>query len=352
MGLFDFLDLTNGKQVQAVALVDINGNIVTGSGGSSFPFHVFSPRGFHRHEPDTMGVPSYDEVTRTFTLSVKSGQTYFHFISEDTYFKKEANESIIWPDVTGSYYFYFDNTGTLKTILDGTGSQYTFENYAICGLVYWNAETQKAIIQAVDEQHGVNMDSSSHFNLHQTRGFTWAWGGEIEGLADASDVYTQITEAQHFDEDIAIRTALIDKTPFIYREGAVGGWVETIPDLKIGYIESGNSYISYNENVGGVWQLTQSTSSTDYIIYFMIKTNDRTHPYKKIVGQTTYASRNAARNGMKDDLKAVKLQGLPGVEIEFQSAWIARRNGTLEDSGSPLYSTHEDLRGMPTNSLV
>jgi len=36
-------------------------------------------RGFDRLTPDDMGVPSYTTGTRTFSMAVKGGQTYFEF---------------------------------------------------------------------------------------------------------------------------------------------------------------------------------------------------------------------------------------------------------------------------------
>ncbi len=306
-------------------------------------------RGFDRLTPDTMGIPSYDEATRTFSLAVKSGETYFQFWSDFKRYEKTTTESETWDNVTGTYYIYFDTSGEIQSILSTSLTETIFLKCAICGLVYWNAVSGKAIVQAVDEQHGILMDASSHFNLHMTRGLKWAHGGLITGLADASDIYANIGVSLHFDEDIPISNSVIASTPFMYREGAAGGWVETAADLKIGHIVSGDTYISYNREVTGVWELVESSSSTDYIIYFMIKTNDANNPYKKIIGQTTYASRNTARAGLSNDLKAVHLSGMPSTECEFQFAWIAKRNGDLEDDGSG--NAYVDLRGININSL-
>jgi len=307
-------------------------------------------RGFDRLNPDKMGVPSYNESLRQFSLSVKSGESYFEFWAGGKRFTKTTTQSKVIPDVHGVYYFYFDTNGDLQYVLKNSLTTIIFLTSAICGLCSWNSDTNKMIVQAQDEQHATSsiMSPAAHFNLHLTRGFKWAHGGEIIGLADASDVYTNITSGLNLDEDIPIVTPEITNTPFIYRDGASGGWVETTPDLKIGYIASGDTYISFNEEVLGVWQLTESSLATDYIIYFMIKTNDKNHPYKKIVGQNAYPNKSSARAALAGRLKEINLQNLPSTEIEFQFAWIARRNGTLEDDGNG--NAYVDLRGVPIHA--
>ncbi len=307
-----------------------------------------SVRGFDRSIPDLMGEPSYTAETRTFTLTPTVGIGYFQFWSNGQKFTKHEAQSVVWPNTSGTYYFYFDTDGDLQYILNSNWTQALFVKVAICGLVYWDAVGGVAW-GASDEQHGIVMDSESHFRLHMVEGFRWSQGGLITGLIDGNDDYTNIGVGVHHDEDIVIATGVITDTPFMYRLGANGEWKITAEDMKIGYIESGNTYISYNQFDAGEWKLIESTSSTDYIIYFMVKTNFTTSPYRKIVGQTTYASRRDARIGLREDLKAVKLSGLPSTETEFQFAWIAKRNGELEVDGEG--NAYVDLRGIQINSL-
>ena len=309
-----------------------------------------SKRGFNRLDPDHMGVPSYTVGTRTFALT--PDHDYFEFWAGGVRFKKATAQTIVWPDTTGMYYFYFDTNGDLQYVLNASLTEAIFLVSAICGLVYYN-KTAGVADGAKDEQHGVEgnggMDSSTHFNLHLTHGFHWAQGGLITGLADASSVYTNIGVGLHFDEDIINVSALIEATPFYYKLGADGEWTKTANDLNIAHIASGDTYASWNEYTGGAWQLTECTNSTDYVIMMMVKFNFATDPYRKLIGTQTYASRNAARDGLANELKAISLAGLSSSEAEFQFAWIAKRAGDLEDDGSG--NAYVDLRGVPINAF-
>jgi len=306
-------------------------------------------RGFNRLDSDTMGTVSVVDGTRTFSHAVKAGEAEFYFWSGGTQFVKTTTQTVVFPDTTGTYYFYYDTSGVLQYVENSAITEAVFLTVAICGMLYWNAVTNESWL-ASDELHGIIMDPSSHFNLHLTRGFLWAVGGVPTGFADASDVYTSISASLHFDEDIPISTDAVTSTPFMYRTGSDGEWVMTATDdLKIGHIASGDTYISWNEYTGGAWQLTESASSTDYIIYMMVKTNFADKPYRKIVGQQTYASRALARDGLMYALNAIKLNGLSSPEVEFQYAWIAKRNGDLEDDGNG--NAYVDLRGVPVHAF-
>jgi hypothetical protein len=150
------------------------------------------------------------------------------------------------------------------------------------------------------------------------------------------------------DEDISIVTLATTTHKWIYRDGSAGGWVKSsVADNKIAYM--GSSYAQYNEWDGSTWKRTESTSSTDYIINYIIATHDEDDAYLKVVGQQTYSSRSAARKALRHELHAIQLNGLPSTECEFQFAWIAKRNGKLEDDG--YGNAYIDLRGTNINSL-
>ena len=299
-------------------------------------------RGFDRLQPDLMGVPSYNTGTRTFSIAVKGGQSKFMFYADGKRWDKTATESIVWPNVSGIYYFYFDTSGVLQYIINSSLTELIFKTSAICGMCSWDAVAGTAIVQAVDEQHGIIMDAATHFRMHLAEGARYMQGGDITGLADASDVYTSIAMLVSADEDITIVNSEITTTPFIYKEGANGEWKETSVDLKIGHIVGGDSNISWNEFTGGAWQLTESTSATDFIIHYMIWTNDVNNPIKKIIGQQAYNSRNNARDGLLKELGNIEAQGLPSSEAYFMYAYIVKDDGDLEDDGDG--NTYVDMR--------
>jgi len=297
-------------------------------------------RGFDRLLPDTMGIPSYDEATRTFSMSVKGGETYFQYWAEGIRVEKTTTQSIVWDNTTGARYFYFDKSGVLNQIADSDMTYEIFVKNAICGFVGFNATTGKLIVQATDEQHGIGMPAPTHFRLHKRDGAVHLGGGEITGMADGSEVYTSISEVTSADEDINIVTSATTTTPFLYRIGAANAFVETAtPDLNLALLDS--SKTQYNKEVGGVWSLADATGYVIYVIYW---THDKTNPIKKLVGTENFSSRSEAREALRQQVGLIQKNGLPSPEVYPMFAYIVKTNGDLEDSGSPAHTTYVDLR--------
>ena len=299
-------------------------------------------RGFERVDSDSMGTITWTRATRTFSIAPKAGENSFHFWSGGQLFVKTTEESIVIPDVGGTYYIYYDTDGELVSVLNEEFDGEDFRTAAITGLCYYN-KTEGTLWYAVDEQHGSIMDSATHLRLHLVEGARRISGALIAGLVDGGTTYTNIASGLFADEDINIMTALASTHPFIYRDGAAGEWRETAADNLCGHTVSGDTYNSWNENTGGTaWQLTECTNSTDYVIMFFIWTNLDTNNIKKIIGQQTYASRRLARNGIKNELTAIDLEGLPSAESTFLYAYICKRTGEVEDDGDG--NSYVDLR--------
>jgi len=309
------------------------GNIEVPISSNNIISHI---RGFDRLNSDTMGTVTYgNATTRTFSITPKSGVTSFNFKSDGTLFQLTTTHTLACPDVTGTYYWYFDTSGVLQVALNGAISGNTFITVAICGMAYYNKE-QGTFEGAKDEQHGAEDSGGfipiTHLNDHLTRGLQYGGhGGEITGASVGSGTYTNITAAVHFDEDIIIQTALETAHSFMYAltVGGVTGWVFTAADNELGFINSGDTQICYNENDGGNMVLTESTRTDDYITYMVAQTNLATHHRVKAIGQQSYASARDAREGMESNLKAMKLIGLPSAEFEWQFAYIVDKNGNL-----------------------
>lgn len=305
-------------------------------------------RGFDRIiKPTQMGVITYgDATTHTFSIAVHPSESYYKFKIYGRWIYKDSTEILACPDATGTYYWYFDTDGVLQVAKNRTIPSSVFVLSSICGMAYYNKE-EGIFVGAKDEQHGCIIDGETHLNMHLTRNLKWFSGGEIIGLADASDVFTSVNPSVHFDEDIPISIEEKTALPFMYlkTQNGVDGWVLTAADNKIAYIASGDTHASYNGDTGnGVMGLIESTNSTDYIIMMVLATNLETPWDKvKVIGQQTYSSRAKARAGLQNALSAIKLLGFPSAEAEWQRAYIARRDGTLEDDGYGNPSI--DLRG-------
>jgi len=293
-------------------------------------------------QPDTMADIAFDFSTRTFSTSVKSGQGSYMFWCDSKKFIKSVTETVIIPNVTGTYYIYFNNSGNLQYVVLDSIQPELFYEYAITGLVYWNAETSTGIVG--NEQHGKLMDARTHHSKHSTLGALYeADGGmDITGLTNGGATFTNITSGYFWDEDIRHTVALQTTAPFIYRYGTAGAWRSTAATNAIAHTEGGSYYV-WNEWTGTTWQLTEGTSSSDYWIIFTIATPDITgYQIKKIIGQNAYSNKRSARSALDTEISKITTDGLPSPEFVFLHAWIAKRDGTLVDDGEG--NTYIDLR--------
>ena len=333
---------TGDQNASTISVTDAN-DYYTGSNVESVFSEIGETRninGYDLTDNDSLPDLAFNNTTRTFSVSVKSGQSSFHFWVDNKKVIKTTTQSVVISITTGTYYIVFDTTGTLVSVAQDAVANDDFYRHAITGLVYWNATAGVGLVG--NEMHGILMDPRTHHYNHSTIGARYESGLNINGLVDNTTTYTETTSGFFWDEDIRHTVALQSTHPFIYKLGSGGEWTSTTPDNNVGF-ENGTGDTVFNEYVGGVWQLTQSGSSTDYIIYFFIATPDISgFPIKKIIGQNGYKDRNAARNAIESEISNITTEGLPSPEFIFLYAYIVRRNGTLEDLEDD--STYVDLR--------
>ncbi len=285
--------------------------------------------GYDKIDPDSQPDLYFNSTTRTFSCSVKSGQATFHFWVLSQKVVKTTTQSVVIPNVTGTYYIVFDETGTLVSVSLDAVTHDDFYERAITGLIYWNATAQIGLVG--DERHGILMDARTHHYNHSTFGSRYESGLNINGMVDGEPDYAETTSGYFWDEDIRHTPGLQSTHPFLYRMGVNGEWTPSTPDSNLGFMNS-TSNVVFNEIVGGVWQLTESASQTDFMIYFFIATPDiNGFPIKKIIGQNGYRSRATARDAIDGELSKLITEGLPSPEFVFLYAYIVRRNGDLED---------------------
>ncbi|RLA02977.1 MAG: hypothetical protein DRQ47_05980, partial [Gammaproteobacteria bacterium] len=286
---------TDQITASGVIYTDLEG-FYTGLNVQDILFEIGETRlvsGYDLTDSGTLPDITFVNGTRTFSASVQSGQSNFCFWANNHKFEKTTTQDVIIPDVTGTYYIYFDNSGVLQYVEQASVVPAVFYENAITGLVYWNATT--GIGLAGDERHGKLMDGRTHHYNHATFGARYESGLDITGLVDGEVDYTNTTSGYFWDEDIRHAIALQSTHPFIYKLGGDGEWTSTTPDSLVGF-ENGTSNIVWNEWTGTTWQLTEGASQTDYIIYFMIATPDLSgYNVKKIIGQHGYPNRSAAR---------------------------------------------------------
>ena len=296
--------------------------------------------GYDLLTPNSLPDLSFTDGTRTFSASVKSGQPNYYFWVDSKKYIKTTTQTVVVPDVTGTYYIVFNNSGALVAVNETALSDENFYENAITGLVYWNATDGTGMVG--NEMHGRLMDARTHQYNHATFGARYESGLNIEGLTDGGSTYTQTTSGYFWDEDIRHTVSAQSTHPFLYRLGADGEWTRTTPSNEVSY-NNGGTYDVWNEWTGSTWQLTEGTSSTDFWIIFYIATPDiNGYPIKKIIGQNAYPNRSAARNAIATELDTLSMNGLPSPEFIFLYATIVKRTGVIEDDADG--NTYYDLR--------
>ena len=325
-----------------VSIADIK-NYYNGENAEDIFEEIGETRGINGYDKiDTNSEPdlSFDAGTRTFSCSVKSGQTSFHFWADSKKIVKTTTQTIVTPNITGTYYIVFDNNGDLIYQTEDSVTLDTFYVKAITALVYWNAVNGTAILS--DERHGIRMDSRTHHYNHSTFGARYEGGMDIDGLADGSPSYTGTSLGYFWDEDIRHPVPSLSTHPFIYKLGSTPEWYTTTSDNNVGF-KNGGSDIVYNEWSGTEWVLTGSSPSTDFVIYFFFAMGDISGlSVRKIVGQGAYPSQAQAREGIAGEIRKIVTEGLPSPEFVFLYAYIVNRNGSLVDLADG--SLYVDLR--------
>ena len=292
--------------------------------------------GFDLQDPDSNGTIWWSSLTRTFSIEVKSGESEYHFWVNGGKVTKTSTESVIIPDTTGTYYIYFDNDGNLQYVELASVTNSVFYEYAIVGIVYWNATYGRAFVG--NERHGIRMSSATHQYNHDTYGARYESGMDPSGLTAGNSTYTSTGSGYFWDEDIRHTVSNQSTHYFLYREGSDGAWkTYSAADNKVGILQSGDTYYSWNENTGSTWQLTEGTSSTDFWILFFVATPSIDgHTVYKLMGQNAYSSRSAARDAIYTEIRNISTDGLPSPEFVFLYAAIVKRDGTVValDDGS------------------
>ena len=298
--------------------------------------------GFDRQDIASQGEISWVDATRTLSIS-PVGLVPYSFYSAGELISLSTQESVVIPDVTGTYYVYFDTSGVLMAIEQSVLIPDVFYKFCIVALVYWNSASGEGLYG--DERHGYRMSSSTHAYNHNTFGARLGNGGGFDpnGLANGVPTFTSIDSGSIWDEDILHSISSAADVPWIYRLDTTGDWTLAPSDNQVS-LNVGGTYSVWNEFTGTTWQLTEGTPTNDFFITFFVATGFE-YPAElyKIPSQGAYSTRNAARDAIESEKSRLQIEGLPSAEIVFLYATIVDRTGDLVAlaDGSEFY----DLRG-------
>lgn len=236
------------------------------------------PTGFHRGndsagDEEVDGILSFDDGTRTVTLTPSGVSGSFWFYVRGRRFIKTAPESIVISDVEGGHIVYYDETGTLQTSETVTSEMIIRD--ALVAYVYWDA-TNSVSINFVDERHGYHMDGRTHLHLHSSLGSVYHAGLEPTGLVADGDgdldesIQFGYESGQVADEDIfaSISAGLVPSNIPIYYRVSTGLWREKSPDdyplIYGGTAGYAGTLVPYNEFNGSTWSLQSVGGERSY----------------------------------------------------------------------------------------
>jgi hypothetical protein len=261
--------------------------------------------------------------TRTFTIDDSGGGSFDIYI-KGVLFSFAVQQDVVWTDVEGYHFFYFDNTGTLTHSVAVADWLAAVQGDGVpVAALYWD-QANSAAIRFLDERHGMSMDGATHEYLHRTLGAQWVSGGALgsftigDGSADAH-AKCDCTTVVIADEDLFWTFAdgspqdltPILQAPVYYRSGVAGDWRKAtaddypfVYDGKGGYVAAA-SRIPINEDPGAGWGWTEVTANGRFVLTHIFATNDVAEPVIAVHGQVEYSTLGDAQTGAKNEIAAL-----------------------------------------------
>lgn len=279
---------------------------------------------------------TFNNTSRTLTIS-PTGSSY-SIVIKNREIVKTAPESITILNISGSYFVYFDENGTLQYSTSFTLDMiYKFVYVAI---IYWSS-TQGQATYIGDERHGCVMDAHTHARFHQTTGAVFISGSALNGFnidgdgTNSNQTQFSIGSGNIRDEDILHilgQKFTTDSIPVLYRLN--NEWVKAVnANQKFHY----NSRAYWNSNISGNYSLAE-VANNNFCLYHIVATNDKDNPYFSMMGLNQYNSKSGAREGAINEI--TQFEGLPFQEFVFIATIIFESKDSYTNTGkSRIVST-------------
>lgn len=277
---------------------------------------------------------AWNNTTRTLTVSPTA--VSFQFYSNGIIFTKSITENIQIPNVSGSYYFYYDVNGTLQVT-----TTFTFDlilTFSFLAMLNWNASTGLAVPDAMLERHQASMPAIDHLYAHETLGT--AYDSRVGGLLPAvtadgdgsldAHIEFSATPGAIWDEDVEIIIPvkqLLDNIPILYKTGAAGVWTfdATSPTM----VRTVTGLAAYNQFTGGAWQLTQVTDG-NFLLMHLYAIPGFTTRWMMIMGLNQYATLIDASNAALTEI--LTITGVPLAEFKAIASFAIQTSSTYTNS--------------------
>lgn len=261
---------------------------------------------------------SFDNLTRTFSLTTTTGYDYY---IKGVKYTVTTDKTITIPDVDGSYFFFLDTNETLSYVTAFDTA--LLHVYAFIASVNWST-TQSKILGLAEERHGTTMDWATHSYLHTYVGarirpndfpignFVLSGNGSNDthckasfgnGVVTDEDLNHTITHSATPTLPFEQVLLPIAELPIMHKIGS-DTWYMDDPTTDL--VKTGTSRIQFNL-FSGTWSAVDATD-LHYVAMWVFATNFRDSPIRVLLGQREDATLNEASTN--NTYEALDLTGL------------------------------------------
>jgi len=215
----------------------------------------------------TASTISYNSSTRIFTIAPTSSN-YIVWVNGVKYTKSTSISTSAHASTIGiTYWIYFDNTGTIQ--IDSSAPDML--STAMIAIVYYYSSTQYFLLE---ERHGITMDPATHRHLHNTIGTYYVSGLALSAYnvkpSSPIDTDNRFTSSSGVISDEELRSSISQITgnyTIMSLTGASALWTISYNNQNP-FLYS--TYISYNQNNAGTWQMTDAGATNKFINYYVL----------------------------------------------------------------------------------
>ena len=263
-----------------------------------------------RSETNPATINASREVSYTLTGAE------FNYYSNSTKYTRVTGDTITVPDVTGNYWVYYDDNGTLQYV--NAFQDEIIQRWAFITEVYWNATLGKGI--AFDERHGSDRVSTQwHQWTHEFIGARYKSGGGLNTLDTTGDGDTDshaqfgVDAGEYRDEDIPHTLSAVLSTTGLrgfYLNGIDWEWDDPTgfnckrfgPTSRLAFNDAGAQ---------------TEVANNDFVLSHIFFTPIGGGEYVYVQGQAQYTTLASARAGADAEINALILSGLPSPELKY-----------------------------------
>jgi len=277
----------------------------------------------------------WDNTTRTITLTPIGGS--FSFYADNILFTKTTAQTATIPNVTGNYYIYFNEVGTLTV---GTSFNTDFIlRWSFAVTLFWNATTGKAVPDCMNEMHTAAVPTEVHLYLHNTinTAYDIFLGGltpMVNATGDGSlDSHCQVacTAGAIWDDavqNIIASRVITDNIPVLYRTGATGVWTY---DESSSFMvrNTGTGRAAYNQFTGATWQLTEVLNN-QFLLMHLFAIPGLTKGWMLVMGQNQYSNISAAIDAASTEITTIT--GIPLAEHKDIASFVLQTSNAYANT--------------------